>query len=170
MSIESNINNQLASPGQLVIPLTKIIEKIRKQTRDIKYLNRLIDGEESSDEDILLALQMCFSQINQTPPLINRYTFQNPPPLHLLIKGTICFLLDSVSMIHIRNGLQFNDGNLNVNTDKSQNWIQFAQIMKSEYMKELIDWKRSVNIEDAMGLSVSSEYIILSGSPYLYSN
>jgi len=151
-------------PGQNQIKDIELFAMIRRKLRDFPALNRLTDGEENSDEDIKLAINQCFSDFNNTPPLIKRYTFNDPPPLHLLIDGTICFLLESLIMILIRNALVFNDGGITISNDKADKWQMYLNYLKGQYEAKKLEFKKSANIELGMGYSVSSEYVLISDS------
>ena len=55
--------------SQKRITLSELVAKIRRFMRDRAVLNRLIAGQESSDEDIMLAIDLCISDFNHTPHL-----------------------------------------------------------------------------------------------------
>lgn len=151
-----------SAPGARVITIPQFIDKIRRFMRDNPYLNRLTDGYESSDDDIVDAIVDAIDDFNQTPPFISSFNMSNPPPLSLLKRGVVICLLESLGLLDTRNSLQYADGGLNVNIDKTgaiQSWIQ---LFTNKYEEKKIRWKTSVNIENAQGLaSISSEYILV---------
>lgn len=154
----------VASPpeGTRAITLVQFIQKIRKYMRDQPMLNRLTQGYESSDEDILEALEDALDDFNQTPPFIGRYGLGNPPPWSILKRGTVICLLESVGMLNTRNALPFSDGGIQVQTNKTPEIQAWLQLFTNKYEEKKIRWKTSVNIENTWGVAaVSSEYILV---------
>ena len=153
--------------GQKQIYLSEIIERVRRFMRDRPVLNRLIAGFESSDEDIMQAIDECISDFNHTPPFIGKYDYCNPPPLVLLIYGTVVFLLESKGLLESRNNLPFNDGGLSVGADKDQRTQSWLSHFNNKYEIKKENWKKSVNIEMSFGISLSSEYVIVNNLGYI---
>jgi hypothetical protein len=151
-------NKNLFPSAQRQITLTQLYSMIRRRMRDLPELNRLTVGNENSDEDIQLAIDLAFSKINNTPPFIQVYTYDNPPPLNILIDYVVYLLLESVIQVHIRNNLMFNDSGITVNSDKSEKWMAFLQYLKQSVTQELLEFKKSSNIENSFGYSVSLLY------------
>lgn len=148
--------------GQKQIYLSEIIERVRRFMRDRAYLNRLIAGQENSDEDIMQSVDLCISDFNHTPPFIGKYTYQNPPPLYLLIYGTVVKLLESKGLLESRNAIQFNDGGMTASyMDKDQRTQGWLSHFNNKYEMDKEKWKKSVNIEMSFGVSLSSEYVIV---------
>lgn len=161
-----DVNKNQEPYGQSAITLAAMIERIRRYTKDRPELNRLIANVESSDEDIMLAMDMCFSDFNNTPPFIGRYDFNHPPPKVLLIKGTTIFLLEMKGLLESRNSLPFSDGGLSVpnsRTSENQSWLdRFV----NTYETAKLNFKKAANIEGAWGNSLSSEYTIINVGAY----
>jgi hypothetical protein len=160
-----NPANDVQAPGQRNITITELIEMIRRKTRDFKELNRLTTEVESNDKDIEQAIRLAFSYANNCPPLLMaQFTYSNPPPLHLLIDLAIVEIVQSLIFFHIRNSLTANDGNITFTTDKSEKWLMYLNLLKNDVTARFADYKRSRNMEEGMGGSLSSEYSILGGS------
>lgn len=154
--------------GQKQIYLSELIERVRRAMRDRSHLNRLIAGEENSNEDIMQAIDLCISDFNHTPPFIHKYNYQNPPPLYLLIKGTIIQLLESKGLLESRNAIQFNDGGMTASyMDKDQRTQSWLAHFSNKYEVDKEKWKKSVNIEESFGESLSSEYVIVNNLGWL---
>lgn len=148
--------------GQKQIFLSEILARVRRFMRDKPVLNRLIAGFESSDEDILESIDMCISDYNNTPPFIGRFDYYRPPPLVHLIQGTVVFLLESKGILESRNALPFNDGGMSSTTaDKDQRTQSWLSHFNNKYEINKEKWKKSVNIEESFGVSLSSEYVLV---------
>ncbi len=152
--------------GQKFITLTDLISRVRRFMRDHSQLNRLIAGVESSDEDIMLAIDMCISDFNNTPPFTRKYDFNNPPPFLYLLQGTVVHLLESKGLLESRNALQFNDGGISIGADKDQRTQSWLQHLFNRYTTSRDRFKVAENIEMAWGNSLSSEYILVNNVGY----
>lgn len=154
--------NQNPDPyQQRQVTLSFLCNRVRRFMRDHRELNRLIAGEENSDEDICLALDMLFSDFNSSPPFIGAYNYKRPPPFHLTIIGCVYFLLQSKGLLESRNALNFNDGGISIAADKdgrTQSWIAQFQ---NKYENDKLQYKKSENIEAAWNNSLQSEYSIV---------
>lgn len=128
--------------------LKQFVARVRLFMRDYPELNRLVDGEESSDRMIAFAIMDAISDFNSTPPHIGYYTFEdfvNRNWLHPLMLKTVVCLLESVAILQTRNHLQFNDGGISVSvSDKAPMLQQWAQLFNSRWE----NFKRSVKIAD----------------------
>lgn len=141
--------------------LARLVERIRNFIRDHEELNRLTLGKENSDSDILEAIEDVINDFNNTPPFYNIFNLTNLPPLNIVKLGAVVYLLKSVGLLNTRNGIQYSDGGVNVNMDKTpaiQAWIQMIQ---NEYEEKKAKYKIAANIENAWGVGVSSEYVLI---------
>jgi hypothetical protein len=149
-------------PGTQAVTIVQFIKKIRRFMRDNPYLNRLTAGHESSDEDIVDAIEDAIDDFNNTPPFIARYNLANPPPLYILKRGVVLCLLESVGLLNTRNSIQFSDGGISVNTNKTPEIQAWLQLFSNKYEQKKREWKTAVNIESAFGVaSISSEYTLV---------
>lgn len=147
----------------------QFVSTIRLFMRDFPELNRLVEGEESSDRMIAWALIDAIEEFNGTPPLIGNYTFNDlitNGQASLLRKGTVYNLLMSVGLLQTRNQLSFSDGGLNVQvSDKTpllQSWMQMLRRQWEQGMQRV---KMAWNIENLLGgpAGAHTEYFALSG-------
>lgn len=159
-----DVNRNLVPYGQKAITVTDLCSRIRRYMRDAPQLNRLIKGVENSNEDIMLAIDMTFSDFNNTPPPIGRFDFDHPPPFHLLMIGIIIHLLQSKGLLESRNSLNFNDGGISLGADKDQRTQSWLNRFVNNYELGRDKFKISKNIEEAWGNSLSSEYILINNS------
>lgn len=141
--------------------LARLVERIRNFLRDHEELNRLTLGKENSDSDILEAIEDVINDFNNTPPVYTIFNLSNLPPLNIVKLGAIVYLLKSVGLLNTRNSIQYSDGGVNVNMDKTpaiQAWIQMIQ---NEYEEKKSKFKIAANIESSWGAGVNSEYVII---------
>lgn len=133
--------------------------------RDYPELNRLIDGEETSDRMIAWAVIDTLDDINNRPPFVGSFTVSTFPYRSLLLRGTVITVLESVGILQTRNQLQYNDGGISVGaSDKAPMLMQWVQMLSTSYEQKLDKWKISRNITEAFnGESVMSDYYFLGG-------
>lgn len=145
--------------------LMRFVAQVRAYLRDYPELNRLIDGEETSDRMIAWAVIDTLDDINNTPPFIGTFTCDNFPYRSLLLRGTVVTVLESVGLLQTRNQLQYSDGGISVGvSDKAPMLMQWINMLKMSYEQKLQRWKISMNITQAMnGESVMSDYYFLGG-------
>ncbi len=159
-----DVNRNLDPYSQKSITLTDLCSRIRRYMRDSAQLNRLIKGQESSNEDMMLAIDICMSDFTSTAPFIGRFDFQNPPPFHLLIKGVVIELLISKGLLESRNAISVNDGGIMLPADKDQRTQGWLQQLVNKYEVDKCKFKVAQNIEMAWGNSLSSEYVLINNS------
>tara|TARA_B100000927_G_scaffold265664_1_gene238531 strand:- start:144 stop:638 length:495 start_codon:yes stop_codon:yes gene_type:complete len=145
--------------------LIHFVSEVRMYLRDFAELNRLIDGEETSDRMIAWAVIDTLDDINNTPPFIGAYTCSSFPYRSLLLRGTVVSILESVGLLQTRNQLNYSDGGIQVGvSDKAPMLMQWINMLKSSYEQKLAKWKISQNITQAFeGDSVMSDYYFLGG-------
>ena len=152
-----------AAPPTNDVPLRYFVGIVRAFMRDYPELNRLIKGEEHSDRLIAWAVIDALEDFNTTPPL-TKYGLATVPSKHLLLRGTVISLLESVGLLMTRNHLTFSDGGIQVGvSDKTpliQSWIQLFTNKYEQKKKEL---KVALNIEGGWDGGVHSEYLWTSG-------
>jgi hypothetical protein len=147
----------------------QFVENVRLFIRDYPELNRLVDGEESSNRLIAFSAIDAISNFNSTPPILGQFGFLDFTDrgwTSLLRIGTVANLLISVGLLQTRNQLPFSDGGLNVSvSDKTpllQNWIQLFQNQWENQVRQL---KVALNINQLFGVDggVASEYFDIHG-------
>lgn len=141
--------------------LESLVNTIRLYLRDYPELNRLIDGEESSNRQIVWAIIDTLDDFNTEPPFTN-YSLDNFPSMSLLVRGSACSLLESIGLLQTRNHIQFNDGGIQVGINDKTPFIQsWLQLFRNSYEDKKKKIKVAMNIENAWGGSVSSEYVLV---------
>lgn len=138
--------------------MDKAIGRLRKFLRDIDELNELLEGKESSDSQLRMAIEDALDDWNTTPPLITKVTIENHPAPRLLLRGAAIEVLNSVGIFHSRNRLNYSDGGITVAVhDRAQDYQAWASRFKSDYEQKKGDIKKAINIAGGWGC-VSSEY------------
>ncbi|MHA2333740.1 MAG: hypothetical protein ACXAEU_17070 [Candidatus Hodarchaeales archaeon] len=161
----SNVNIPGASQA-----FNSFVGGVRLYMRDFAQLNRLVDGEESSDRMIAFAVLDALSEFQSVPPNLGIYSFETfleKGWVHMLRIGTICKLLEMVGLLQTRNHLPFSDGGLNVAvSDKTpliQSWLQIFGGRWQRWMEQV---KVAENISNAINdnsSGVFSEYFAVNG-------
>lgn len=145
------------------IALQRFVGVVRAFMRDYPELNRLIKGEEHSDRLIAWAIIDTLEDFNTTPPMTG-YGLSSFPSKHLLLRGTVISLLESVGLLMTRNHLTFSDGGIQVGvSDKTpliQSWLQ---MFTNKYEQKKTQLKIALNIEGGWGGGLHSEYLWTSG-------
>lgn len=141
------------------------MSELRQFLRDFPELNRLIDGQETSDRMLAWCVIDALDDFNNTPPLLGHFTVSTFPYRSLLIRGSVITVLESVGLLQTRNQLQFSDGGISVGvSDKAPMIMQWLNMFKSSYEMKKNNYKRAMNIEAALtGESILSDYFFLGG-------
>ena len=138
---------------------------LRRYLRDFPELNRLIDGQETSDRMLAWSVIDALDDFNNTPPFIGNFTVGNFPYRSLLLRGSVITVLESVGLLQTRNQLQYSDGGITVSSsDKAPLIMQWINMLKSSYEQKKVQFKMSKNIEYALtGEGIMSDYYFLGG-------
>jgi hypothetical protein len=135
--------------------MQSFVQTVRLYTRDHPQLNRLVAGEESSDQIIAWATLDALADFNGTPPFIGTFTLESllyRDQQALLLRMVTCSLLESVGLLQTRNHINYSNGGINVGVnDKTpliMNWLQYFK-GTTEQMKQRV--KVSFNIEQIIG-------------------
>lgn len=138
--------------------MNKAKRYLRLFLQDTPSLNRLIRKEESDDELLEFAIDMCISDWNSTTPLINLQTIATFPSLYLLMHGSAIQILKMQGIRQDRNRLVYNSGGSSFSrSDKGQLYLQWAQTFVSDYEIKKLNYKKFQNIRAGWG-GVHSEY------------
>lgn len=158
-TLDNAVNSQLIKTVQAYIAL------VRAKMRDYPELNRLTDGVESSDRNIATALLLALDDYNNTPPLINAATLAAFPSVDLLVRGAIIQLIESLGLLQTRNRLPYADGQIQIQTEQPQLYMQWWNMFKTDYENKKFRLKQSINLRDALGYQVgmSTEYLLING-------
>jgi hypothetical protein len=139
---------------QMTEDFKDFVYAVRGYMRDFPELNRLLRGEESTDRQIAWSVLDALADFNGTPPLTAytlSYLLQRQQHA-LLLRMTVCALLESVGLLQTRNHLNYSDGGINVGiNDKTPLITQWLNYFKSttEQMKQRV--KVAFNIESILG-------------------
>jgi hypothetical protein len=133
-------------------------QMVRLYLRDFPELNRIVSGEESSDRQIAWAILDALADFNGTPHFttlrLEDLLLRNQHAL--LLRMTVCSLIESIGLLQTRNHLNYSNGGINVGVnDKTpllMNWLQYYK-STTEQMKQRV--KVSLNIEGILGPSNS---------------
>ena len=151
-----NLNANLA--------LQQFVAEVRDFMRDYPELNRLIEGEETSDRMIQWAIINTVEKFNITPPLIGTFTIETFPSRYLLLTGTASHVLKSAGLLYSRNQLDYSAGGVTVShSNKTPLYMSWTQLFDSEWHQQTKALKVSLNIEQAYGRGIHSEYLFLNG-------
>ena len=146
--------------------MNEMVQYVRTYTRDFPELNRLCQGYESSPRMIAWAIIDALDDWNTTPPFLGSVDITNFPSRHLLCRGAVISLVESVALLQMRNQISFSDGGISVSVnDKAPMLMQWINMMKGSYEDKKVKMKSSMNIEMAMdGTGHSSEYASVNGT------
>ena len=145
--------------------LAEFVSHLRQYLRDFPELNRLIDGQETSDRMLAWAVIDALDDFNNTPPFIGNHTVGSFPYKSLLLRGAVIAVLESVTMLQMRNQMQYSDGGITVSvSDKGPLLMQWISMLQGSYERKKVQYKMSRNIESAMtGEGIMSDYYFLGG-------
>lgn len=151
------------------------IQMVRAFMRDYPELNRLVRGVESSDRMIAWAIKDALSGFNGTPPNLGRFTVDDllaRDQSYLLLRMTVCALIESVGLLQTRNHLNYSTGGTSVGVnDKTpllMNWLQYFRASVDQAKLRI---KTAWNIESILGednAGVFSEYWVVHGTYLRY--
>lgn len=140
------------------------VQNVRTFLRDHPELNRLIAGEETNSRMLAWSAVDALADFNGTPP-ITTYDFDfllEKQQHHLLTRMTAETVVESVTMLQMRNHINYSTGGLNVGvSDKTpllMNWLQFSKSVTQQKLQRV---KVALNIESILGadqVGVHSEY------------
>jgi len=142
-------------------PLTtdSFVLEVRAYIRDFPELNRLIEGEETSNRMISYCIFLALDEYNTTPPLLGSRSIANFPSRTILLQLTLIHILTSVGILHSRNRFSYNDGGFSVETEQQETLYQrWIQLMRSQVVPRIQQLKVANNISGGWGAGVGSEY------------
>lgn len=145
-------------PYEIEIP-TKLIDHIRVYIGDMPEFNRLIEGVETGDEKLKLAIQLWIQYFNSIPPVLpTKYGAENFPNYLLLIHGVMIEVLKMSGIVQTRNFLNFNDGGVSFSvSDKGQEYLGWINNLLSTHAQDLINTKVGLNAESAYDIHHSPD-------------
>lgn len=131
--------------------------EVRAYIHDYSENNRLIEGEEFSDDSIRLAMKLALSDYNTIPPL-SSLSPKLFPSLSLLMYGTLGHLYLGKAANLARNTMAYSDGGLSIPVEER---AELYMNLGNQYMAQFRDLatklKIQQNVEAGFG-AVSSDY------------
>ena len=142
--------------------VTRRMEKAKKYLRffllDTPLLNRLINGQESTDELLEFAIDMAISDWNSSAPVLGIVRIGNYPSLYLLMHGAVIQIMKSQGILQARNEATFNAGGSSfMRSNKTQHYNMWMTNFSNEYENKKRQLKIQQNIAGGWG-GVASEY------------
>lgn len=143
--------------------------RIREHMRDYVELNTLTDGEENSSAMIQHTIDALLEKVNSTPPPVGVLLAQ-ALPLDMAIDFCTSWLLESASILLMRNDVQFSAGGLTVQLDQYRMYLQVAAQRRQRFEASLTKWKGALNMQQAVdGVGgVHSDWTIINASRYFW--
>lgn len=128
------------------------IKKVREMLNDYPEANILLAGEQQiGDHRIARAIMLTLREFNEMPPVRTMYSACNIPNEMLLLNGAIAKLLRTLAVTDVRNLYPIQTGDVSINPDKSQQWLQLSNMYDQEYKILAERIKRSLNVSRAYG-------------------
>jgi hypothetical protein len=130
----------------------ELVKMLRTFLGDTEEENRLIPGQELSDDKLGLALDLAIDEYNHYPPFENT-NYLTFPSLALIIHGGAIQALIMAGLIQSRNYLNFSDGGIQeVINDKAASYQSWIGNLMSRYQQEALALKTSLNMERNFGV------------------
>ena len=132
-------------------------QEVREFIYDKVEKNYLIEGEEVSDTQINIAMELTVADWNATPPTdaVQVINFQYK---HILMYGTLYRCFTGLAALLARNTFAFTDGGLSIPLEER---FQLYQVLSSmyqgEYNSAMTKTKININMEQGWG-QMGSDY------------
>jgi hypothetical protein len=146
--------------------LQRAVACVRMFIRDKRELNRLLRGEnESSDDEIQLALMNALRDWNTTPPMLGGVTLANHPAKHLLLMAAAVEVVRGAMLWHSREHMPSSDGGTSADDHaKAGEYSAWLDRVQQDYERKKTDYKVAENLQAALGgMSCPSEYALYHG-------
>lgn len=134
---------------------------LRMFLQDTPAMNKLIVGEELTDQELGFAIDMCVSDWNSTAPLIRPVSVSKFPSLYLLMHGSACQALKMAGIRMSRNELNYQSGGSSFmrwnKTPQYQSWIS---MFYNDYELKKRSMKLSMNVMGGYGEQFSEYWYI----------
>jgi hypothetical protein len=132
-------------------------QEVREYIYDKVEKNYLVDGEELSDTQINIAMELTLSEWNSTPPTAadNLANFKYK---HILMSGTLyrCFM--GLSALLARNTFAFTDGGLSIPLEERfQLYQTLSGMFQGDFYSTMAKTKININMDEGWG-SLGSDY------------
>lgn len=136
----------------------ELIAKVRTYLRDHDSLRVLLESEESTNDEIELAVDMALSDLNAEPPLTKTWTWDDYP-LSAIIMASVGEVLLSVSIASTANRLPYSDGNVgNIDIEsKAPQFAQMGQFYLDYAKRQAVAYKSRIDIIEILSEEIDSE-------------
>lgn len=136
---------------------TLTAQEVREFVLDKIEKNYLVDGEELSDTQINIAMELTIADWNSTPPT-DAVSVPNFPFKHVLMYGTLYRCFTGLSALLARNTFAFTDGGLSIPLEERFQLYQALTAMyQAEYSSSMSKIKISQNMDQGWG-HMGSDY------------
>lgn len=153
----------------------EFVQMVRFYMRDMPELNRLVAGEESTDRQIAWAVMDALADFNGTPPFLGNINLDGMLGMQqhsLLLRMTVCNVIESVGLLQTRNHINYSNGGITVGVnDKTPMLMNWLQYFKSTTDQLKLRVKVAMNIASILGPTnsgVHSEYFWTNASYAAY--
>ncbi len=132
--------------------LSYMRNRIRNFNGDKVELNVLIQKQETTDEELNDYIQKSIDYFNTTG-YATTYVLSDFPSKSVLIDGVVIQILMGKGILSARNMLTYQDtGGVTVQDfDTYGRYVNLFNIFINKYMRQIIDIKRSINVDSAYG-------------------
>lgn len=132
-------------------------DEVRRLVADTVDNNYLIDGEELTDPQIRLAMELTISDWNSTPPT-DQISLVNFPYKHILMSGVLYRCYSGLVALFSRNTFNFSDGGIQIPLEeRAQLYQSLVSMYQADYQASMTKVKISQNIDQAWD-ALSSDY------------
>lgn len=128
-----------------------IINRVRRILNDFADKNAYFKAEQISDDFLMDALDLVVEDFNQTPPIKTNYTPCNFPQTDILLNGILARVFESLALTDARNSYPMQLGEIAVQSDKTDRYLQLANIYEAKYKQITAKWKAFLNIQNGYG-------------------
>ena len=146
-------------PGKSI---NQYVVDLREFLQDHPQFNRLLLWqEESGDGALRFALRQALDKYNYLiPPFLGDVSFETFPADSLMVRLAASNVLEMVGVLRTRNSLNYSDAGLTIrDTEKSQEYRQWALQFKQEALNDAKQYKEVHNIQSILSASgIGSSY------------
>ena len=155
---QETVGTKIGDPGKNEKKGARLVRKLRAYLRDDPILNELIEGKESTNDQLKVAILDAIEDWNDTQPPLAPVNILTHPSERLLIRGAAIEILHSAGILQSRNRLDYNDGGIVVrDKDKAPDYQAWISHLIRDYETKKINKKKSQNIALGFG-GIPSEY------------
>ncbi len=135
-------------------PVLVTVDEVRRFMRDYPDKNLLLDTVDFTQEEVNQGIEMIVSSYNTITPVSNITPAGWPAGgRYLLLLGVAWYLIQSNTMLQLRNQLTYQDGDIAPigEFDKFPLYMQLWQTMQAQWQQAATAMKTQLNYEAAYG-------------------